>query len=710
MIIMSKVLSARSNSFKWIIRSAVWAIVLGVALGAAIAQRTVLMETLVQAWLKSQGIGDVKLRVTGLDGQGLQIEGIRFGDELSLDTLNVSYDLPQLISTQVSSIEMTGLVLTVSDFDTGLVAVVRQQLATPRSADKGSSVPLPHILLRDGRIRLSQADNTLSGQISGEFHPDGSGALTVSSGQVTVTGLAPFDFSGRAVIDGAQVNAELVASPDQSLPPIVVKATYDGGSGGGAFEVSKLSFTPGGLQPRNWLLALKSLGPVSGDFEGSGEVALSPAGPTLAARVRFSGAGLQGDDVSVNDGAGRVAIAFGAGESGLRVDVQDGQAAITSASQGQRVRLSDLNIHADVNLETLTLNAHLDTLTVEHPWIASLHFTGEGGLNGDRVNFSIQAQDHLLSATGHHDLVTGKGAGAVRVGPWHFVPNGLQPKQLSPLLADIEEARGTLGATLDAQWGAAVDGTASLVLDDLTLKTNSLIVEGLNTNLNVAHLMMPVMESVQTVAAERIGGVLDLQKPSIAFRLDPEGELYIAHAESGVAGGQMTLDDQTIDFQKSNHPVTLVFTRLDLASLFGLLDVEGVSGTGVLSGSIPLMISPDTVTVADGKFAAAGPGVLQMRSQAARNALSGAGQDAVMLLDVLNDFHYQSLELNIDKEAGGAASILLSTAGSNPAVLDDQPFVLNVTVSTHLDKLLAVLSGALSLSQKALRGTLNSLQ
>jgi len=702
---MSKDKSASSNAFKWIIRIAV----LAIALGAVFAKRTVLMEAGLQAWLKSQGFADVKLRVKGLDWRGLQIEGIHFGDELSLDALYVSYDVPQLISSHVFSIEMIGFELTVSDFNTGLMAVVRQKLATSRSADGGLTIPVPRILLRDGRIFLHQDDNDLSARISGELHPDGSGTLTLSSGHATMTGLAPFDVSGHAAFDGVHANAELSASPDKNLPPILIKATLDGHAKGAAFEVSTLSFTPGGLQPGNWLLALKSLGPVTGVFEGGGNVMFTSAGPALTARVRFNGAGLDGEDFNVKDGAGKVTMELGSWADGLDLHVQDGQA-VVDTNQGQRVHLSDLAVHADVDLDALNLNAHLDALTVEHPWIEPLHFTGEGARNGDRINFSLQAQDNLLSAAGHHNLAAGKGLGTVIVGPWRFVSNGLQPKRLSPLLSAIEEARGTFGATFDAQWGEELDGTASLVLDDLTLKTNSVTVEGLNANLNFAHLATPNMDTVQTVSAQRIGGVMELRKPSIAFRLDPKGELYIAHAESGVAGGVMTIDNQLIDFHKQNHPVTLAFSRLDLASLFGLLNIDGVSGTGLLSGSIPLMISADTVTVANGKFAAVGPGVLHMRSAAVRNALGGAGKDAVMLLDVLDDFHYQSLELKIDKEADGAASILLSTAGSNPAVMDDQPFVLNVNVSTQLDKVLAVLSAALNLSQKALRGTLNSLQ
>ena len=141
-----------------------------------------------------------------------------------------------------------------------------------------------------------------------------------------------------------------------------------------------------------------------------------------------------------------------------------------------------------------------------------------------------------------------------------------------------------------------------------------------------------------------------------------------------------------------------------------MMNIEGISGKGRLNGMVPIGISADMVSINDGNFKAIDSGVLRLRSEAARDALSGAGQDAALLLDVLDDFHYQTLSFDIDKEGRGEAVVKLSTAGSNPSVMDNQPFVLNINLSTNLDKTLAVLGTAISLSQKVLRDTVKTFQ
>jgi hypothetical protein len=324
------------------------------------------------------------------------------------------------------------------------------------------------------------------------------------------------------------------------------------------------------------------------------------------------------------------------------------------------------------------------------------------------MDFNVRGENQPFVVSGHQILTTGRGAASVHAGPWHFSADGSQPKDLSPRLSIITEATGDLDTQFQVHWGGAgFDGTGRVDMKSLTLKTDTLAVDGLSGDIVMDHLTPLGLDAVQTLVAERIGGVVGLTKARLDFRV-ADDKLYIVHGEGQISGGQVTLDDQVIDARKDDQSVTLAFANLDLARLFGLLNVEGVSGQGRLSGAVPLTISTDTVTISDGQFAAAGPGVLQLRSKAARNALGSAGEDAAMLLNVLDDFHYQRLDLKLNKDRTGEATIHLSTAGSNPAVMNDQPFVLNVNLTTRIDKVLAVLSKVISLSQKALRDTLVS--
>lgn len=107
-----------------------------------------------------------------------------------------------------------------------------------------------------------------------------------------------------------------------------------------------------------------------------------------------------------------------------------------------------------------------------------------------------------------------------------------------------------------------------------------------------------------------------------------------------------------------------------------------------------------------GELKTALPGVLKVRSQQVRDALAGGGEQVALLLDVLEDFHYDRLALSVNKTVDGGDTVTLSTSGNNPAVKDGHPFVLNINLSTNLDKLTRALLEGYRLSEGALRTTL----
>jgi hypothetical protein len=141
-----------------------------------------------------------------------------------------------------------------------------------------------------------------------------------------------------------------------------------------------------------------------------------------------------------------------------------------------------------------------------------------------------------------------------------------------------------------------------------------------------------------------------------------------------------------------------------LERLLELFALEGVAGSGTVSGRIPLIIDDERVRVEDALLAADGDGVLRFRSAAARRVLDAGGEQAQLLLQVLEDFHYQVLSLAID-HGDGDAVMRLSTKGHNPAVKDGHPFVLNINLSGNLEQLLGVVLEGYRLSDRAIRAT-----
>lgn len=693
----------KSARRRWLVLAALTVAVLG----AAVAARTALLEAALDAWLAARGIAPAALRVSALNWHALVIEDVRLSDQLTVARIDVGYRLAELLQGRLDTLDITGLHLDVSDLDGGIVALARREFAAAPAG--GTEQALPRVTLHDAQLDVRLAGVDVMARFSGAMRPDGTVGLELLDARVSAPGVAPLALTGQADYVGARVTVDVTAQPVGRTERITLAAAFDPVAGRADVTLNPLVFAPDGLRPGDVVTALDGIGPVRGTVSGEGAIRLAPEGPEIDVHITVAGAGLWREALTLDDGAGSIALHLPAGAREVSVRVADGRAALTV--DGQRTQVDGLAAHGRVDLDTRAVHATVDEARLSHPWLAPLSVRGQGALENAALAFDLRG-DGVFEVQGNHDLATGRGAAMVQAGPWRFAPGGLQPLSLSPLLTAVEDASGGLRGQADLAWDAqGLSGAARVTLDDVSLTSGAVRVEGLTGAVAFAELTPPHMDTVQTLSVRRLdGGVAALSDARLAFRIARDGKLFIDHGEAGLAGGVIALDDQVIDVFAPRHGVTLAFERLDLARLFGLLNLDGVSGQGKVSGMVPLTLTAQTVTIADGHFAALGPGVLRMRSGAVRQALGGAGADAALLLDVLEDFNYRTLDLRLDKDGDGEARVRLSTAGSNPAVMDGQPFQINVNLTTRLDKVLATLSTAMRLSQQALRDTLKALK
>jgi hypothetical protein len=108
-------------------------------LGVTFAVRIVLAESVIRSVLTQQGLAGVKLRVTELSAHRLQIEGLRIGTELSLDTVTVGYHLPRLMLKQIDTVTLSGLKLDIPDMHSGLMATIRRRMQEKPPSSKQPS-------------------------------------------------------------------------------------------------------------------------------------------------------------------------------------------------------------------------------------------------------------------------------------------------------------------------------------------------------------------------------------------------------------------------------------------------------------------------------------------------------------------------------------------------------------------------------------------
>jgi len=274
--------------------------------------------------------------------------------------------------------------------------------------------------------------------------------------------------------------------------------------------------------------------------------------------------------------------------------------------------------------------------------------TFEGEL-GDRSSAA------RLGIAGRHDLTAGRGTASLALEPLTFTPGGLQPATLAPGLADLHEVAGTLRAEAEMAWtGEGLTGGAELAVEDLSFDSGAASVEGLDLELSLSSLFPPASAPGQRLTVRRIDPGVALDEIAVRFQIYPGDppRLGIEEGQFRFSGGRVLLRGLSLDPAAPRLDLPFEVEGLDLAEMFRILDIDGLSGTGRLSGRIPVAIvtegGAEAVTIAGGRLAAQAPGTLRLESERARQALAGAGESADLMFRALQNFRYDELSLAIE--------------------------------------------------------------
>jgi len=183
----------------------------------------------------------------------------------------------------------------------------------------------------------------------------------------------------------------------------------------------------------------------------------------------------------------------------------------------------------------------------------------------------------------------------------------------------------------------------------------------------------------------------------------PEMILSVGKLSMAVAGGRLSASPFRFDTAESAITSEVTVDQVDLAEIFKLIGVDGLSGTGRLDGQIPLRFDDNIVRLDDAALQASGPGVLQFKSDKLPDALAGTGAEVAAGLQALEDFNYDSLSVKIDEESNGAGTVLLALRGANPAVLSGQVFNFNIKLESNFDRLADLALQGMEATQTLLR-------
>jgi len=344
---------------------------------------------------------------------------------------------------------------------------------------------------------------------------------------------------------------------------------------------------------------------------------------------------------------------------------------------------SDATLRPDVGAlaEPLTLALTLDV-------------RGDLGFAGSALDFELTAVDPEaaleLSASGAHDLASGRGEARFALEPLQIGAAGLRPRALFPLVGrPFEVTGGSLQAAGAARWGGEPPPSGSL---DVTLRDVSAASEqGRFEHLNAAvHVDGPWPASTppgQRLTVGRVDFGLQLGDGRVSFQLRPDGGLVVSAAECSFAGGKVRTRGP-FDLLAAHQELVLELSDIDLAALLALVDLDGLTGSGRLAGRIPLVRRGGTLEIRKGRLSATGPGWVRYASRAGSVGAAGRAAGLDVALAVLRNFHFQTLVATLEGDTSGSIPIAIHLAGANPDYQAGQPVDFTLTVDSHLADLL----------------------
>ena len=248
--------------------------------------------------------------------------------------------------------------------------------------------------------------------------------------------------------------------------------------------------------------------------------------------------------------------------------------------------------------------------------------------------------------------------------------------------------------------------TAKVGFDDLSaVLEGGVTVDGLNGELAFASLQPLATVGEQRLTVRRMVAGVPLEDADARFTIRHDrGGFAIDLGEAGakLSGGQVRVGQAL--FRNGSADLRVGIADLPLERLLEDWKVQGLEGTGMIAGSLPVALRPTGVAIGDGRLLSLTPGVIRVDFGSARETLAGAGSQVELAVQTLENFHYERMTLGVSKPLGGELTLAVGLDGKNPDVLDGYPFRFNVNLSGRLEPILEAIQAGERIGTDLLQG------
>lgn len=337
------------------------------------------------------------------------------------------------------------------------------------------------------------------------------------------------------------------------------------------------------------------------------------------------------------------------------------------------------------------------------------------------TKFTAASGAFNIDSTIHHAFDSGSGSVRLILQPVPFRETGLHlGKLFLKWPYPFEVSSGQISGTASASWQTANPDRKSkpvfssqkleLVLNDIGGKWNEIVFSGLGNRISLAYdgKLRTLKDSRLHLKQAQVGfPVQDLDAvfslPAQAFTLKPV--IRVKSLNAKLLGGIARSDPFSFDLASKRNSVPVHLENIGLKEIMALEKQEGLSGTGVLDGMIPIEFTGKGIEVKNGKLGARSPGgIIRYLPNERVAALAQSNASIRMLTGALSNFQYENLDIHADYAPDGTLAMKVALKGKNPEWQSGRPVHVNLNLEENIPVLLKSLRLGRDIEEQARKG------
>ena len=279
-----------------------------------------------------------------------------------------------------------------------------------------------------------------------------------------------------------------------------------------------------------------------------------------------------------------------------------------------------------------------------------LRLTGSASMAREQWlgTFDLASGNHPLGQIVlRNDGISESGGLTIDTGMLTFAQGGLQPLDLSPLVAGFisPPVTGQARFTGKFDWAPDTESSSGLItIPGLDFVSPIGDAKGLKGEIVLTSLVPPTTAPNQVVTLDSLAAITPLTDLKLDFGLDASA-VTIAGANLRIGGGVVRIEPLAIPFDRSQTLTgALVLESVQIGNIFSGAGLDDkVKLDAVVSGRIPFTSGPDGVRVTGGVLNAIQPGRLSLQREAL-TGLEASNGDAEASPNLLSNMAYQALE------------------------------------------------------------------